>query len=200
MDEFHLLGDPHRGPRLEGTISRVRRLNPFIRWLGLSATLGNRGELADWLGAVDYLSNWRPVPLRWRTVRYRQPADKPELLWQIVTPNLQDGGMSLVFVQSRRRAEEVCAFLQKVGIRAAHHHAGMDGEDRRAVERSFRDREVDVLVATSTLEMGLNLPAARWSCTIYRCSTVRNFGLCLAGTSGNARAGLADRGWIEKAK
>lgn len=159
VDEFHLLGDRQRGARLEGTISRVRRLNPFVRLLGLSATLGNRGELADWLGAVDYGSSWRPIPLRWRIVRYRQPAAKPELLRDIVAANVQDGGMGLVFVQSRRRAEEVGAFLQNAGLRAAHHHAGLDREARRAVEGRFHERQVDVLVATSTLEMGLNLPA-----------------------------------------
>ena len=39
VDEIHLLGDPARGARLEGALSRFRRLNPFCRFLGLSATL-----------------------------------------------------------------------------------------------------------------------------------------------------------------
>jgi len=158
VDELHLLGDPHRGPRLEGTLSRIRRLNPFVRFLGLSATLGNRAELADWLDGVEYQSSWRPVPLRWRLVRFRKATDKPALLAGEVARNAKAGGRSLVFVQSRRRAEELSRYLHSTGLRAQHHHAGLDRTDRQSVEDSFRHQQIDVLVSTSTLEMGLNLP------------------------------------------
>jgi helicase len=158
VDELHLLGDPHRGPRLEGTISRMRRLNPFVRFIGLSATLGNRGELADWLDGVEYVSSWRPIPLRWRVVRYQKATDKPALMAEEVGRNVQAGGKSLVFVQSRRRAEELSRYLQTMGLRARHHHAGLTHTERRSVEAGFREHTMDVLVATSTLEMGLNLP------------------------------------------
>lgn len=158
VDEFHLLGDGLRGARLEGTLSRMRRLNPFLRLLCLSATLGNREELSDWLGAVDYASTRRPVPLAWKVVRYRKATEKPALLRQVVRQSVDSGGRSLVFVQSRRRAEELCALLQSWQFRAAHHHAGLGHETRAVVEAAFRRGETDVLVATATLEMGLNLP------------------------------------------
>jgi helicase len=158
VDEFHLLGAGLRGARLEGTLARIRRLNPFLRLLGLSATLGNRAELADWLGAVEHGSTWRPVPLRWQVVRYRKAGDKPELLREVVQRNVQVGGKSLVFVQSRRRAEETCRALQAAGLRAAHHHAGLGPQERGAVEDAFRAGAIEALVATATLEMGLNLP------------------------------------------
>jgi helicase len=158
VDEFHLLGDGLRGARLEGALSRARRLNPFLRLLCLSATLGNREELSDWLGAVEYASDWRPIPLDWKVVRYKRATDKPELLRQVVAENVGTGGKSLVFVQSRRRAEEICRQLQSWQFRAAHHHAGLLHENRANVEGAFRRGETDVLVATATLEMGLNLP------------------------------------------
>jgi helicase len=159
VDEFHLLGEGLRGARLEGALSRIRRLNPFLRLLCLSATLGNREELSDWLGAVDYASTWRPIPLEWQVIRYRRATDKPGLLRQVVERNVRTGGKSLVFVQSRRRAEEVCRLLQGWQFRSAHHHAGLGQEERGKVEGTFRQGETDVLVATATLEMGLNLPA-----------------------------------------
>lgn len=158
VDEFHLLGEPQRGARLEGALSRMRRLNPFMRIIGLSATLGNRAELADWLQAVDYGSDWRPIPLQWRIVRYRKADEKPQLLAQEVQRNVATGGRSLVFVQSRRRAEILSQQLSQLGLRATHHHAGLSHEERRRVEDAFRQRTIDVLVATATLEMGLNLP------------------------------------------
>jgi helicase len=158
VDEFHLLGDPNRGGRLEGALSRLERLNPFARLLCLSATLGNRGELADWLGGVEYASTWRPVPLTWRVVRYARATEKPARLLAEVQRNVGAGGRSLVFVQSRRRAEQLATGLAAVGLQAAHHHAGLAHQARRAVEGEFRGGATDVLVATATLEMGLNLP------------------------------------------
>ncbi len=159
VDELHLLGEGQRGGRLEGTISRFRRLNPFCRVLGLSATLGNRGELADWLGGVEIKSDWRPVPLDWKIVRFRKPEEKPSLLADEVSRVLAEGGQSLVFVQSRRRCEQLAKSLREKGIPADHHHAGLSHGSRRSVEEAFRERSTGVLIATGTLEMGINLPA-----------------------------------------
>lgn len=159
VDELHLLGDGQRGARLEGTISRFRRLNPFCRVLGLSATLGNRGQLADWLEGVELGSDWRQVPLQWKIVRYKKPDEKPALLAAEVTRICEAGGQSLVFVQSRRRCEHLAKWLREQGLQADHHHAGLTHDSRRTVERGFRENSTQVLVATGTLEMGINLPA-----------------------------------------
>jgi helicase len=159
VDELHLLGDGQRGARLEGTISRFRRLNPFCRVLGLSATLGNRGQLADWLDGVELGSDWRQVPLEWKIVRYRKPDEKPGILAAEVVRVRDAGGQSLVFVQSRRRCEFLAKWLREQGLQADHHHAGLTHDSRRTVERGFRENSTQVLVATGTLEMGINLPA-----------------------------------------
>jgi helicase len=159
VDEIHLLGDKGRGARMEGALSRFRRLNPFCRVLGLSATMGNRGELADWLEGVEFHSEWRPVPLDWRVVHYKKAEEKPSLLARELSRNRATGGQSLVFVQSRRRSESLAAFLRDQGLNALHHHAGLDHSRRRSVETAFRQNSTPILVATGTLEMGLNLPA-----------------------------------------
>ena len=78
VDELHLLGERGRGPRLEGALMRARQLNPFLQVLGLSATMGNRAELADWLGGVHFQSSWKPIPIQWRCARYRRATDKPD--------------------------------------------------------------------------------------------------------------------------
>lgn len=158
VDEFHLLGDRHRGSRLEGTLSRFRRLNPFSRILALSATLGNRQELSDWLQGVEFYSTWRPIPLKWTIKHFRKAEEKPQILLQVVSHNLLQGGKSLVFVQSRRRAESLEHYLQEKGIKAGHHHAGLDKKHRQETEKQFRSGQIDVLISTATLEMGLNLP------------------------------------------
>jgi helicase len=157
-DELHLLGEPRRGARLEGAILRMLRLNPFARVIGLSATLGNRLELADWLHSTEYASDWRPVPLRWRTITFKKAAEKPGLTAATVAECARSGGRSLVFVQSRRRAEALAQFLREGGLRAEHHHGGLDRSARARVEEGVRSGAIQVVVATSTLEMGVNFP------------------------------------------
>ncbi len=158
VDEIHLLNDERRGPRLEGAISRTRRLNPFIRFLGLSATIGNRQELAEWLKGTSYRSSWRPIPLDWKFSEFNDPKEKSDLLLDEARRNVDNGGQTLVFVQSRRRAEELATFLEDEGLVSSHHHAGLIRKDRERIENKFRSGDLDVLVATSTLEMGVNLP------------------------------------------
>jgi helicase len=159
VDELHLLGERGRGPRLEGALMRTRRLNPFLQFLGLSATLGNRAELAEWLGGVHFGSSWKPIPIEWRSARYQRATDKPRILKEEVQRCIAAGGQSLVFVQSRRRAEALSAELGEAGVPAGHHHAGLDSDERRRLEGEYRAGGLRVLVSTGTLEMGLNLPA-----------------------------------------
>lgn len=61
IDEIHLLNDISRGPTLEILITLLKRLK--LQIIGLSATIGNAEELAEWLNANLVLDNWRPVKL-----------------------------------------------------------------------------------------------------------------------------------------
>jgi len=158
IDELHLLMDPGRGPRLEGTISRLRRVNPFCRVMGMSATVSNHAELATWLDGISYHSTWRPVPLEHEVRRYKRLTDKPTMINDIVAETESEGGQTLVFVSSRRRAEQLAAHISTAGYQAFHHHAGLNLARRNAIESRFRAGDLVCLVATPTLEMGLNLP------------------------------------------
>ncbi|MBL7051114.1 DEAD/DEAH box helicase [Candidatus Woesearchaeota archaeon] len=63
VDEIHLLNDPGRGPTLEILLTILKQmLNAQI--IGLSATIGNPQELADWMDAELVIDLWRPVKLR----------------------------------------------------------------------------------------------------------------------------------------
>jgi len=63
VDEIHLLNDPGRGPTLEILITILRQLLKKVQIIGLSATIGNPQELAEWLDAGLVEDNWRPVKL-----------------------------------------------------------------------------------------------------------------------------------------
>ena len=63
VDEIHLLNDASRGPTLEIILTILKNLiKPQI--IGLSATIGNPKELADWLEATLVIDEWRPVELK----------------------------------------------------------------------------------------------------------------------------------------
>jgi helicase len=125
FDEVHLLDAPGRGPTLEVTIAKLRRLNPDLQLVALSATVPNADEIADWLDAAVVRSTWRPVELR--TGIYTDGSlvlgDGPNVeergidtgdrsaTGALVADALDDGGQCLVFVSSRRDARQLATAL-----------------------------------------------------------------------------------------
>ena len=63
IDEIHLLNDAERGPTLEILITILKQLLKNVQIIGLSATIGNAEELAEWLDADLVVDDWRPVKL-----------------------------------------------------------------------------------------------------------------------------------------
>ena len=61
--EIHLLNDQERGPTLEILLTILKKLLKNVQIIGLSATIGNAEELAEWLGADLVIDDWRPVKL-----------------------------------------------------------------------------------------------------------------------------------------
>jgi len=59
-----LINDVSRGPTLEILITVLKKVLKNVQLIGLSATIGNPDELAEWLGAGLVLDDWRPVPLK----------------------------------------------------------------------------------------------------------------------------------------
>jgi helicase len=206
-DEIHLLGDPYRGPTLEIVLTRLRWLNPRIRFIALSATITNAPDIARWLGARLIESDWRPVPLREgvyfnQAITFGDGTVRPVIPEGQVPTNLAleilaQRGQSLVFVSTRKGAESlaaraagavsrllwpeekaslqglaekvlspdgettrVCRRLARCLARGvAFHHAGIRGFQRRLIEEAFGENRIRLVVATTTLAMGLNLPA-----------------------------------------
>ena len=63
IDEIHLLNDTERGPTLEILLTVLKQLLKNAQIIGLSATIGNAAELAEWLNADLVVDDWRPVEL-----------------------------------------------------------------------------------------------------------------------------------------
>ena len=63
VDEVHLLNDHERGPTLEILLTILKQLLKNAQIIGLSATIGNAEELAEWLDVELVVDDWRPVKL-----------------------------------------------------------------------------------------------------------------------------------------
>ena len=63
VDEIHLLNDAGRGPTLEIVLTILKHVLPKAQIIGLSATIGNKEELAAWLNAELVEDTWRPIKL-----------------------------------------------------------------------------------------------------------------------------------------
>ena len=125
-DEVHLIDDSNRGPTLEVTMAKLRQLNPGLQTIALSATVGNADEMAEWLDAELVDTTWRPIDLKkgvhFGNALHLDDGTQRELPVRsgekqtaaIVRDTLDDGGSSLVFVNSRRNAEAAARRLADV--------------------------------------------------------------------------------------
>jgi ATP-dependent DNA helicase RecQ len=68
----------------------------------------------------------------------------------------------LVYVATRRKADELAAQLSDQGVRACAYHAGLASRERGEVQERFMDGDVDVVVATVAFGMGIDKPDVRF--------------------------------------
>jgi helicase len=135
-DEVHLLRDPERGPTLEVCLTLLRRRNPELQIVALSATVANATEVASWLDAESIESTFRPVPLKLGVYREgritftdlstREVPPPGEAVPRLVRTVIVEGGQALVFVNSRRASEQLAAALAPTVARLL----GPEGRER----------------------------------------------------------------------
>jgi ATP-dependent DNA helicase RecQ len=68
----------------------------------------------------------------------------------------------IVYVATRKNAEDVARALRADGIEAGHYHAGMSSRDREAAEASFFSGETQTIVATNAFGMGIDKSDVRF--------------------------------------
>lgn len=161
VDEIHAFAGDDRGWHLLAVLERLSRIaGRELQRIGLSATVGNPAELLTWLqGSFRDRANVVVAPSVAApaapdiTVDYVGSIDNAAT----VIAALHHGEKRLVFVDSRRQAEELGAGLRERGIETYLSHSSLSAVERRRSEAAFAEARDTVIVATSTLELGIDV-------------------------------------------
>jgi ATP-dependent helicase Lhr and Lhr-like helicase len=161
VDEIHAFAGDDRGWHLLAVAERIQRIAAHeIQRIGLSATVGNAEEILGWLtrtcpGARVVIA----PPESSRTSRPDVTLDHVGNLDNAATviSRLHRGEKRLVFVDSRARTEELAASLRDRDVETYLSHGSLGREERRAAEQAFASSRDCVIVATSTLELGIDV-------------------------------------------
>ena len=160
VDEAHAFAGDDRGWHLLAVLERVTRLaGREVQRIALSATLGNPDELLAWLTTTCD----RPGHVLSPSV---EVTKTPEVTLDyvgsfanaaLVISRLHRGEKRLVFVDSRAGAEKLAAALRTHEVTTFISHGSLGAGERRTAEAAFREARDCVIVATSTLELGIDV-------------------------------------------
>lgn len=173
VDEWHELLANKRGVLLQLGLARLRALSPGMRTWGLSATLGNLDQARDALlpntPDAPIVAGVRPRTLTLDTLRpkpgERFPWSGHLGLAQLsrVLEKLLAVKTSLVFTNTRAQAELWHQALSSVWpedpATLALHHGSLSPTLRAAAEQGLRAGTLRCVVATSSLDLGVDFPA-----------------------------------------
>ncbi len=159
IDEIHAFAGDDRGLHLLAVVERIQRLagREFQR-IGLSATVGNPDTLIEWL-AGHCEGGRRVVMVEAASVEADVCVDYVASLENAahLISQLHVGEKRLVFCDSRRRVEELAVMLRERGINTFVSHSSLSAGQRREAEAAFSSDSNCVIVATSTLELGIDV-------------------------------------------
>ncbi len=176
VDELHALAGNKRGDLLALGLARLQRLAPDCRRAGLSATVADEAALLAWLSPTGRVGGSAIDAPAMRLVRGR-PGAEPEIAILVPEEGLPWAGhmgthaiatvydairaaaTTLVFVNTRAQAEIVFQALWRMNddnLAIALHHGSLAPEQRRKVEAAMARGALRAVVATSSLDLGVD--------------------------------------------
>jgi len=178
IDELHAFAGDDRGWHLLSLLERVSLVvGRDLQRIGLSATIGNPEDLLGWLAGSSPGTRTLVVP----ELGHMETADV-ELDYvgnldnaaQVIS-RLFRGEKRLVFCDSRSRVEDLAFRLRELGVATHVSHGSLGVEERRGAEQAFAEARDCVIVATSTLELGIDVGDLDRVLQIEAPSTVSSF-------------------------
>jgi len=208
VDEIHAVAASKRGSHLALSLERLQSIvaKPLVR-IGLSATQKPIVEVARFLvgsgAVVDGRADCEIVDIGYakqRDLALELPptplsavmsTDQWKQVYGRVAELVHLHRTTLVFVNTRRMAERAARHLgERLGKEAvAAHHGSLAKEARLDAEQRLKRGELQVLVATASLELGLDIGDVDLVCQLGSPRSIATF-LQRAGRSGHAVGGV----------
>jgi replicative superfamily II helicase len=163
VDEVHQLVDGYRGRHLAYLIQRLERLNHRrLQKIALSATLAGPDAIRDGLGLQpDTVWISSPVQRQIRPHLIHLKREPEELIAFVDDLALRFNARKiLLFANSRSRCDQLYSWLSQRGYfqqTVFLHYSNLKLQQRQEVERQFQRRREALCIATSTLELGIDV-------------------------------------------
>jgi ATP-dependent helicase Lhr and Lhr-like helicase len=171
LDEVHAVAGTKRGAHLALSVERLDRLvdEPFQR-IGLSATQRPMEEIGRFVSGareIELVDAGRAKELDLQVVMPLEDMREPEQtsIWPSIYPELlrlvREHRSTILFVNNRRLAERLALRLNELAEQeiARAHHGSLAREQRIEIEELLKAGEIPCLVATSSLELGIDMGA-----------------------------------------
>ena len=168
VDELHSFATSKRGHHLALCLARLATLAPQMRFVGLSATVANPPELADYLRLrdgekVEIVLGEPGAPPRVTIVDAHERLPWGGHMGQHAVPEvyniIRQHKTSIVFVNTRAQAELTFDRLWRINednLAIGLHHGSLAIEQRRKVEAAMAAGKLRAVVATSSLDLGID--------------------------------------------
>lgn len=157
VDELHAFAADDRGWHMRSVLHRLDQyLERPLQRIGLSATVSNPAELLAWFAPSG---NRTVVGSASVSTEADVTIDHVASLENAATviSRLHRGEKRLVFCDSRGSAEQLSSMLRAKEMRTFVSHASLSVSERRQAEAAFTEEKDCVIVATSTLELGIDV-------------------------------------------
>lgn len=158
VDELHAFVESERGAHLKTLLYRLDRIakNPIQR-IGLSATVGNPSEILDWLSDHRHGEELVSVEVPPKQKQFSFVIESGETARMEAVIRFITGKKALVFVNSRREAENVMNAIAPRVENMYIHHSSVSSAMRREAEEVFSRDGGACIICTSTLELGIDI-------------------------------------------
>ncbi len=172
VDEIHELIESKRGAQLSLGLERLRHLAGDFQRIGLSATVGSPQIVADFLGKDVKIIRAEAA----KTYNIKVETPKPNTQDHLLADDLAIGVSTttrlrrlydliqshksvIAFTNTRETAEVLSSRLTRLDKELKHavHHGSLSKEGRIKSESAFKQQELKSLIATSSLELGIDI-------------------------------------------
>ncbi len=174
VDEWHELLGSKRGVQMELGLSRFKTICPELRIWGISATIGNLEQAQDVLLGVDESFRNNSVLIKAKQKKKIKvasiiPKKMENFPWRghlglhlldEIIPIIKKSKTTIIFTNTRGQSEiwfqKILEKYPEFAGEIAMHHGSIDKETRLWVEQAIRNESLKAVVATSSLDLGVD--------------------------------------------